>query len=61
MDWATLIICLMIKKHSSCFPTKSLRKKYATDDFKFLTTFKYQPSNRFDITNYSEDIKDCFS
>ena len=34
-----------------------MRKKYATNDFKFLTTFKYQPSIRFDITNYSEEIK----
>ena len=36
-----------------------MTKKYANDDFKFLTTYKYQQSIRFSITNYSEEIKNA--
>ena len=41
------------------FPKKHLNKKYTKEDFRFLTTFKYQQSIRFNITNYSQEIKNA--
>ena len=40
----------------SYFPIKHLSKKFSTNEFQFLTCYKYLNSIRNDVTNYKEEI-----